>query len=292
MADKRSEWLNELNGLETRWFGFIEKLDNRMQELADAAIPELRGMFLNDKGSYYPMLSGLMGQLRGISQKANEVYDTQIEPFCEKSEDKFEEDEKIIEILMNFQEKCTDSLEEFENRVEVWIEKLNATEGRDLEARYQAIVDEYDQIKDKFRCKQCGSSIAITQMYFITTHLDCPSCQTQNTFEPSSRARELDFIGQDLAEERTRHLLDAYEAEKALEDTLYLQIHELECQSETTGTLTAINELEQKRKNAIRRAPELYKTYLKAKFDEWVKLVPELEEQNRRIYERWLKEVS
>jgi RNA polymerase-binding transcription factor DksA len=290
MIQGQDEWQAELHELEARWNVFLAKLEQRMSELCQGAIPELRDMFGQDKNSYFSLLNALNGQLKGILDKVNAAYDSQIEPFYEKYQDRL--DDNQAQRLEDFNDKCCDDCEAFDARVDAWLEQLASTQQSQLEADYQAIVDEYERIKNSFHCQQCGSVIPLTQRYFITTHLSCPVCRTQNTFEPSGQARGLDFVARELAEERTRHLLAAYEAQKEREESLYLQMHALECQSLTDENAERIAALNQQRKAAAARVPEMYRIYLKAMFDEWIKLAPELEEQNRGIYKRWLEKLD
>lgn len=291
MSGQKPEWITQMNELDARWSTFLTKLEERMVEMAEAAIPELQEVFESDKGTYFNLLAGIKGQLNVLEDKVRDVYEEQIESFYDEISDDLDDDE-WEEVLDRFRDKCSEGQEAFEEKVDAWRERLENTESVDLEAKYKSILNEYEQIKDKFCCKQCGSPISIPEMLFITTHVACPACQSQNTFEPSSQARELDFVGRALAEQRTQPLLDAHQAEEERERELYMQIHELSFEDETPSILAQIAELEQKRKDSIRNAPELYKKYLKAMFDEWIKLVPGLAEQNRKIYESRLKELD
>ena len=66
-------------------------------------------------------------------------------------------------------------------------------------------------MKDKFHCSQCGANLEIKELYFISTYITCPYCQTQNTFVPSDKMREFEFVAKDFAEEKTREEEKLYE---------------------------------------------------------------------------------
>lgn len=304
MNDKKQKLISQLTEIETRWFGFLAKLEERMQELSEASIPELEDMYKSDedqfKRTYHRLLSSIVGQLNSIEDKADEVEEKNVHDPLDRIEDKVDDsdDDELKEFFGNLSERCSRRADEFEEKVEYWIEKVKETGIEDFEVKYQVIIDEYNTIKDKFCCKQCGSPITINKVLFITTHIPCSACQTQNTFEPSSQASDLDQVGLNLAEQRTKHLFIAYEREEDKERELYHQMHTIEIEKigyEMSGNNSKlaeldakINELEIQRRASIKKAPELYLEYLKAKFEEWIKLVPELAEQNQKIYESWV----
>lgn len=304
MKDRSLKIVAQLTEIETRWFGFLTKMEVRMQELSEASIPELEDLFRNDddqfKRTYGRMLSGIIGQLNSIEEKVREVEEINVRKPLYKIEDKVEDldDNELNRFTQKLTDRCRVRNEEFEKKLEAWTQKVKDTAHEDFEIKYQAILDEYNEIKDKFCCKQCSSPIPINRVLFIITHLTCPACQTQNTFVPSSRASELDHVGLCLAEQRTKHILTAHEQEKERERELYYQMHDLEIEKigyeiskekvKVAELDTKIATLETLRKASVARAPELYKEYLKAKFEHWKELVPDLAEQNQRIYESWV----
>ena len=79
------------------------------------------------------------------------------------------------------------------------------------EEKLREIVEEYNAVKDKFHCSQCGANLEIKELYFISTYITCPYCQTQNTFVPSDKMREFEFVAKDFAEEKTREEEKLYE---------------------------------------------------------------------------------
>jgi RNA polymerase-binding transcription factor DksA len=232
-----------------RWFVFLEKLEARMEEMCSAAIPELKTVFEEDQDPYKRahgrMLAGLLGQLHQIRDKANEVKEQQIIPLLYSGH-----------MLHPFREACFNRHYAFEDRLNRYVAQLQETAGRrDLEAFYQEQLAAFEQIKDQFCCKQCGGKIPVPKMFFIATYLSCAYCQTQNTFLPSSGAQLVLHQARSLAEQRTAHLLKAYE-------------------------------------NSRPKDPALYRQYLRAMFDEWNKIVPDMAEENEKFHLRLLKDYN
>lgn len=157
-------------------------------------------------------------------------------------------------IEYSFREVCYDRHEKFEAKLQYYTELLEETaERKDLEAFYQEQLAAFEAIRDKFTCKQCGGKITIPKMFFIATYMTCPYCQTQNTFLPSTGAQLVLHQARSLAEQRTAHLEKAYE-------------------------------------DGYPKDPLLYKQYLRAMFDEWNKIVPDMAAENEKFYLRLLKD--
>ncbi|HEU0124690.1 MAG TPA: hypothetical protein VFQ56_00155, partial [Flavobacterium sp.] len=76
------EWYAELQESKERWFAFLEKLEAKMEELAMAAIPELKQILKEDddlyKRTFHNVYSGINGQLNNIRTKARETYEEKI----------------------------------------------------------------------------------------------------------------------------------------------------------------------------------------------------------------------
>ncbi|MNY25159.1 hypothetical protein D3C86_1589200 [compost metagenome] len=149
---------------------------------------------------------------------------------------------------------CFDRHHHFETRINEAISLLRSSEEKhDLEKAYREQLAEFERIKDKFICKQCGGKMSIPKMFFIATYIQCHFCQTQNTYTPSTEMQMIFHQARSLAEQRTAQLLQLYE--------------------------------ESKPKN-----PVLYQQYLRSMFDEWNKITPDTAAENERFYQRLLKD--
>ncbi len=291
------EWVAGLEETRQRWFTFLDKLEGKMEELCTAAIPELKEMLAADEDTYqrtfYKIQSGINGQMQHIRRKAYDTYE-----------------EKVInarygirdggllgagpDYLADFTHACSERYHrDFESRFNYWQGQLDQAAVKDYETEYRKILSDFEQTKDRFACSQCGSPLTIDRIFFISTYIACPACKTQNTFEPGTSARSLQHIARSLAEQRTRHLLAAYEAENELERELYQANHELKLSLifEKDRSVTARKEQqvqanEIRRQEAISNAPRMYKAYLRAMYDEWNNITPDLKEHKEKMYQR------
>lgn len=290
------EWYAELQESQQRWFAFLEKLEAKMEELATAAIPELKQLLEEDedlyKRTFHRVYAGVRGQLNNIREKARDTYEEKINRIYYDLNSQVSVLSKHHDLLSDFRTACSDRHNEFERKFEHWSDQIEKTQERDLEIEYQKILNEFETIKDKFSCKQCGGNITIDKIFLIETYISCPYCQSQNTFAPSTQARMLQNIARGLAEQRTVHLYEAFETENNKERELYHQRHELslskihQTDSRVLNEInTKMDQLEIDRQNVIQNAPKLYQVYVRAMYDEWNKITPDLKEHNEKMYQ-------
>lgn len=294
---KLPDWHPVMLDNQQRWMNFLDKLEDKMQALCEAAIPELQQIHKDDpdiyKRAYGKLLAGVQGQLHHIMEKIRDVEEEKIHGFIAAHDADTGRSSldwvRLQDILLAYRHACLERRQAFELVYQDWQRQLVQTGQRDLEAEYQQILDEYAQIKDRFTCQQCGGPIAISKIYFLTTYLTCSHCQTKNTFEPSAQARRLEDLGRSLAEQRTKHLLEAYQEAQQEERRLYFQMHENRLQrAEHYQELN--RQLEQARKQVMAQAASQYEIYLRAMFDEWNSIVPDLKPQNEKFYHRLLND--
>lgn len=291
------DWAAGLAETQQRWFSFLEKLEAKMEELCSAAIPELKELLAADDDPYqrtfYKIQSGINGQMQHIRRKAYDTYEEKVINARYGMDRSWSGESYLAE----FTNACSDRYHrDFEAKFQYWQQQLDVAALKDYEAEYAKIIAEFEQTKDRYTCKQCGSPLAIDRIFFISTYISCPACSTQNTFEPGTSARNLQHIARGLAEQRSRHLLEAYEAENQLERDLYHANHELSLglHFESDRNVAArkqqeVQANESRRQQAIANAPILYKTYLRAMYDEWNKITPDLKEHNEKMYLRQLE---
>lgn len=280
----------EMQETKTRFFAFVEKLEARMKEFTEASIPEL--VALNDsedniKQGFYRMKAAVDGQLNSIKQKAVDVFDEKTSHFLNAT--------NRDDAYYNFREECQNRLNKLEELYHYYQQQVDETDYEDYEIAYQEIVDEFNEIKNKFNCVQCSSPVLIDKMYFTTTYITCPSCQTQNTYQPSTKAKQLEHLGRSLAEQRTKHLLVAHSQLPQKQQDIYVQKHHLEVslfnekdQKVIAEKSAQIAALEKEKQELETQSPILYKTYLRAMFDEWNKINPAMEQEHEKFYIRLL----
>lgn len=294
------EWYSGLQESQERWFSFLEKLEAKMEEFATAAIPELKEILQTDddlyKRTFHKVYSGVNGQLSNIREKARDTYEEKIIDVYQNYNSQISVLSKHHNLVSDFRTACSDRHNDFEDKYEYWRKQIEKTQERDLEIEYKKILDEFESIKNKFSCKQCGGNIEIEKIFLIETYISCPYCQTQNTFAPSTQGRNLQNIARGLAEQRTAHLHEAFEIENNKERDLYHQRHELslstihQSDKKILSEIKAkMDELEEQRQFAIQNAPKLYQVYLRAMYDELNKITPDLKEHNEKMYQNQLK---
>jgi hypothetical protein len=145
-----------------------------------------------------------------------------------------------------FAQNCDKRYNEFEDACRGWHDLVQGTRGENLEEEYQRILEIFNSAREKFTCSQCGAPIPLEKMYCISVNLACPACATQNTFDPGSDVRGLAFIARDLAEKRAAPFYKAYQQGG--------------------------------------RTPELYRAYLRARYDEMNRMLPDLKEHHENLY--------
>ncbi|WP_293915722.1 MULTISPECIES: hypothetical protein [unclassified Sphingobacterium] len=272
-----------------RLFVFLNKLEVKMQEFTEAALPELEELKIRDEREYGIFYSGIQGQLNSIIEKAEAIYQDKIETVYQHLSVEVDSLHPMYHKLTDFRITCSDRLyNDFHKKYNYYREQLEHTNQTDYEVLYQKILDEHARIKDRFRCQQCGDTIHLTKIYFITTYLTCPSCQTKNTFRPGTLSQRLEDIGRGLAEQRTRHLLEKYHKEQENERILYHRAHELKLKlasNRTSELQQQLDMLEEQRQQSLKIAPKYYQEYQRAMFDEWKVLVPDLAEQTENFYQ-------
>ena len=292
--EQNPDWFIEATATRDRWFNFLEKLEQKLQDLCEESLPVLEETLRTDtdlyKRQFGLMQSGILGQIENIREKAYETNDNKINHYFSDLTRYIEPSSSLYKPAYNLKHECSDRYHKtFDEKLQYWRNKISNISEGNLEEKYQNIVDEYENLKDKLNCSQCGANVPVTKMYFITAYLTCPSCQTQNTFDPSTEAKGLEQLGRELAKERTAHLLENHNLEKNKERELYHEAHNLKLSyNHQTDKKTVsqkeqqIAELEKQRQESIANAPKLYEVYLKAFYNEWNKLVPDLTEHNNK----------
>ncbi len=200
----------ELEEIESRWTVFLEKLEEKYREIIAAIALEAPQVYQDDtdpfKRAYIRFKSGMDGQLTHIIKKATETLECHITTIITGMIPV-----PWIPCAISFMPGANGASVPIINGktgsnhyVSIRISEVEQLADADLEVKYQAILDEFEQTKKRFTCTQCGTPLVLDKIFFIATYITCTSCQTQNTFEPSPQAKMLQHIARPLAEYRTR----------------------------------------------------------------------------------------
>jgi len=184
---------NYFGKLEARCEEILVEVKESAQLLADADTDPY-------KRSYLQFKSAIIAQFTSIIQKGSDTFQKHIMPNANTLEMM-----KVSQLFNNWQSKV----------VGIMTHAFDGVMERDLEKEYAEMMDEYEAARDAFHCKQCGAKLQLAQFYFTATYLTCEFCQTQNTFDPGSKARMIEHIARPLAESRCKSEYEAYRTRKS-----------------------------------------------------------------------------
>ncbi|MBN9296136.1 MAG: hypothetical protein J0I41_03945 [Filimonas sp.] len=267
-SEELSSMQQELAAIEQRWYTFLSKLEEKYDEVLTAFEAEAPSIYEQDedyaKRTYHRFKSGMDGQLTAIRKKMQDTAEVQIRNTYRKY------DTASYNSPYEWRNRCLDAEHQWEERTnakrDAAFAKVEQAVSEDLEVQYANILATYEQIKNKFTCTQCGCKLTIDRLYFISTYITCPACNTQNTFEPGTQIRTLEWLARPLAEHRTKHLYEQYQQH------VYNGRHD--------------------DRVAYRQGKEAesmyYEKYLRAMFDEMNNIIPDKREQNELFYQRML----
>lgn len=290
-----NDTIAQMQQTKERFFAFIEKLEEKLTDFTETAIPEIAAFGKEDTDNdraYYRMKSAILGQINGIREKAEETKEEKITNFSYPRDN-----QEIKSAYYELRDACYERVRQLEDLCSQCRSRVESAYTEDYEKEYRKILDEYETIKNKFTCAQCGSPILIDKIYFTSVYITCAACQTRNSFNPGSQAKTLEGLGRSLAEQRTKHLLEEHHVASGEAHTLFQQCHRLkldirfEKNKDTLKALTArYEQLEQERQEKKKYRDALYQHYLRAMFDEWNSINPALSAEHEEFYKSLLKE--
>ena len=223
-----------LGKLEERAEEITREVEESAQIIADADTDPYKRSFLQFK-------SAIIAQFTQIIQKASSTYQSRVIPAARGME--------MLEIAPYYGD--------WNARMVDRMQKLfNEVLERDLEKEYTDAMEEYKLSINTFHCTQCGAKLDIDKFYFQSTYITCTYCQTQNTFNPGSKARMIEHIVQPLARARYKTLYQLYQEKKA----------------QTSKKLARME----------------YETYLNALIEEMNSILPGMAEQHQNYRARML----
>jgi len=286
---------SELDALENRLDTFLAKLDERVDILLSGFIEEAPSIIAEDDrfGQAYNRFSSAMkGQAGNMREKLREVLEKQIEPVYSRYSDTFSAGSEAYNILREWRHRCARKADEWEEQLHYRVdEATERVERKDYEEVFEQMMNTYWQQSQSVNCRQCGANLNIKQVYYYSAYVTCAYCQTQNIFEPGAMGRDIEHTARKLAEQRSKHFMDAHEQRKKEERDLYQQMHELqltlsmeERMSEKGPKYEQLLSLEAKRIQAENEAPELLDKYYRNIFDVLNKLLPDLKEHHEKFF--------
>ena len=286
---------SELAALEARLDNFLTKLNDRVDLLIDGFIAEAPAIMATDDRfgqAYYRFSSGMKGQATNMREKVREVLETQIEPTFNRYTDTLPVSTEAYRLVHDWRHRCANKANDWEEQLHCRVDAATEqVERKDYEPLFQDMLHQYQQQCKSVHCTQCGDNLQITQVFYHSAYVACPSCQTQNIFEPGVIARDLEHNARKLAEQRSKHFMDAHEQKKAEEEDLYQQMHTLQLklsfedrQTKTGPVYAQLLALEKQRVAAENEAPVQLDKYYRNIFDELNSLLPDLKEHHEKFF--------
>ncbi|TWW01621.1 hypothetical protein [Chitinophaga pinensis] len=286
---------SELAALESRLDNFLTKLNDRVDILIEGFIAEAPAIMATDDRfgqAYYRFASGMKGQATNMREKVREVLETQIEPTFSRYTDTLPVGTDAYRLVHDWRHRCADKANTWEDQLQHRVDAATEqVERKDYEPIFRDMVNQYLQQCKSIHCTQCGDNLQITQVYYHSAYVACPSCNTQNIFEPGVIARDLEQNARKLAEQRSKHFMDAHEQKRAEEEDLYQQMHTLqlkmsfqELQSKSGPLYAQLLALNKQRVEAENEIPAQLDKYYRNIFDELNALLPDLKEHHEKFF--------
>ena len=95
-------------------------------------------------------------------------------------------------------------LDVFDDKIDSILENIfNQVKVESSEDKLKKLLAEYEITKNNFCCTQCGATLKIEKIYFVSAYVTCEFCQTQNTFVPSTKMSLLPDLVREIATEKT-----------------------------------------------------------------------------------------
>ncbi|QHS60181.1 hypothetical protein [Chitinophaga agri] len=295
-ADKQPPpFAAELDALENRLDSFLAKLNERIDVLLDGFMEEAPAIIASDDRygqAYYRFSSAMQGQAGNMREKVREVREKQIEPVFQQYIDTVAAGSDGYRLLYEWRNRCGNKTDSWEERLQQRIDTaIGQVERKDYEPVFQQMLDTYWQQCKTVNCRQCGGALDIQQVYYHSAYVSCTSCQTQNIFEPGVIARDIEHTARKLAEQRSKHFMDAHEQQQKEEQDLYQQMHALQLAmsfEERTAKkgprYDQLIMLEARRVQAENNVHELLDKYYRGIFNELNLLLPDLKEHHEKFF--------
>lgn len=201
-----------LSEVQQRWDLFLAKIEDRFREtFTQAAIllPSLLDYRQFDTAAFGTAWQGIETQAKELIAKIHDTWHDKVSPGLDEvkeAEELIVEEtggsldelyEKFLHISAVEMEKGHALRHKLEKELKCYEVQTFSDAARKLVAKAQELLSK------NFHCTQCQAPLPIQQQFFRSYYQNCPYCQTVNTFEPGSIARNVEhFAMHPLAEEK------------------------------------------------------------------------------------------
>jgi len=181
-ADQNSP---EFKALTDRWNGFLQKVQERHDELMSQAQEGLKGMI---EGIQYDTV-GIHNVLSGLKFQMVDELGKKLDEGWKKMR---VEMEKVGASSNQISLQSTGSLmmkNEYEKEFGTFEIKTYADAARQILANVKQHINE----NKLHRCSQCGAELPIHVYSFMSVNIKCESCGSVNTYIPDDRVKALEY---------------------------------------------------------------------------------------------------
>ncbi|EZH73040.1 hypothetical protein ATO12_18670 [Aquimarina atlantica] len=242
------------NETQNRWDGFLKKIEDRFEEIlekTEAALPLLFKATDFETTTFHNAWQGIYSQANELIWKIDSTWDDKVEEAFENAGAEFGSKKFIQERDKGYLIKF-----KLEQKLKSYEVKIFADAAKKL------LQEVKDTLSKDFCCTQCQAKLPVKDNFFRSYYSTCEYCQTVNTFEPGTKARNIEHFA-----------IHALGEEAALEH--YLQYEELKFQNYIQDSETYSKE----------ELTPLYQKYVEAYLKKRIEIIPDYKDR----YEKDLK---
>jgi len=195
-----------------RWDTFLSKITERFHQTlqqAEAILPQLLDYQNFDTIPFGNAWTGIRGQAQELVKKISDTWDEKVSPAFEAVKEAGEAEieaagNSLDDFYITFYDFYYKELDKGRDLMHLLDKELKSYEvrtfahaGRKLQAKAKEILSGH------FSCTQCKAPLPVKDNFFRSYYQPCDYCQTMNTFEPGTIARNVEhFAVNPLAEEQ------------------------------------------------------------------------------------------
>lgn len=242
------------NETQNRWDGFLKKIEDRFEEIlekTEAALPLLFKATDFETTTFHNAWQGIYSQANELIWKIDSTWEDKVEEAFEDAGAEFGSKKFIRERDKGYLTKF-----KLEQKLKSYEVKIFADAAKKL------LQEVKNTLSKDFCCTQCQAKLPVKDNFFRSYYSTCEYCQTVNTFEPGTKARNIEHFA-----------IHAIGEEAALEH--YLRYEELKFQNYMQDSETYSKE----------ELISLYQKYVETYLKRRIEIIPDYKDR----YEKDLK---
>lgn len=242
------------NETQNRWNNFLKKIEDRFKEVlekTEAVLPLLFEATDFETITFSNAWQGIYSQASDLIYKIDDTWEEKVGEAFEDTGIDFNSNQYIQERDKGYQVKFN-----LEQRLKSYEVKIFANAAKKLVEKAK------ETLSNDFCCTQCQAKLPVKDNFFRSYYSTCEYCQTVNTFEPGTKARNVEHFS-----------IHALGEEAALEH--YLQYEQLKFQ----------NYLEDREVNSKDRLIMQYRKYVEAYLKKRIEIIPDYNDRYEKDLE-------